>query len=266
MFFDPKLFTKEVRESCIPIAERMWELSQLARRSGLLALQLESNEEDIFLLKIGMELVADGESPGHIRHIMDNFIWMEHFEGYELLMRLFIREGICAIQMCDNPDTILRKMASLLGEEYGKLWLESKKRDPHSRMQLHDRFFKERPEKAEPGSQEFERFLMAMGRSNLERVSRKISPADAAAALKNCSRRCLLMYCDSLSLGRTDLLFEAFQGVDTSSLEDVKRSQDRVMKIIHKMDDSGDIILAHHYMNDEIIDSLAEMVSLYRSR
>lgn len=98
--------SKEDQETLIPIVKQLKELSEVASKSGLLALENElSNIKDPFL-NLGMQLIIDRVEAENVTDILDSDIYYNHSNGRELLKKIIIREGLLRIQAGDTPRNV----------------------------------------------------------------------------------------------------------------------------------------------------------------
>ena len=111
-------FTEADKEKCIPTINKIIELANIARREGVLALELEIEQEDNIFIKTAIEMILDGTAPETVEHILHNLILAESYSGSQLLDRLLVSEGVLAIQKGENPNIITLKLSAMLGEKY----------------------------------------------------------------------------------------------------------------------------------------------------
>lgn len=98
--------SKEDQETLIPIVKQLKELSEVAFKSGLLALENElSSIKDPFL-NLGMQLIIDRVEAENVTDILDSDIYYNHSNGRELLKKIIIREGLLRIQAGDTPRNV----------------------------------------------------------------------------------------------------------------------------------------------------------------
>lgn len=109
--------SREEKLECLPRIQRMMELSNISRRSGLLALEAELLKENNFLLKEGVMLVVDGSDPEFVEAVLLNHINASGKTGKELLESVIITYGTLAIQEGMNPRLIRCILLSYLGDD-----------------------------------------------------------------------------------------------------------------------------------------------------
>lgn len=98
--------SQEDQETLIPIVKQLKELSEVAAKSGLLALENElSNIKDPFL-NLGMQLLIDRVEADNVTDILDSDIYYNQSNGRELLKKIIIREGLLRIQAGDTPRNV----------------------------------------------------------------------------------------------------------------------------------------------------------------
>lgn len=111
MIRDLSLATKaacstEDQELLIPIVKQLQELSVIANKSGMLALEDEQkNIEDKFL-RLGLQLIIDRTEPENVKDVLDSDIYYNESNGRELLKKIIIREALLRIQAGDTPRNV----------------------------------------------------------------------------------------------------------------------------------------------------------------
>ena len=108
------------------VCKIIFELSNKARREGLLALEEElDNLGDVIpgvcgkALKEGLSLVVDGNECNAIEFILGNFFKVTEMMDIEKLCFMLVCTGIISIQQGDNPYLVARYLKSYLGFDVG---------------------------------------------------------------------------------------------------------------------------------------------------
>lgn len=114
--------SEEDQESLVPIVLQLKELSEMATKSGLLALENELSKIKDPFLNLGMELIIDKVEPENIRDVLDSDIYYNESNGRELLKKIIIREGILRIQAGDSPRNVLICTKIFLGKVPKDAW------------------------------------------------------------------------------------------------------------------------------------------------
>lgn len=98
--------SKEDQESLIEIVKQLKELSEVATKSGLLALENELMKIKDPFLNLGMQLIIDRVEPENVTAVLDSDIYYNESNGRELLKKIIIREGLLRIQAGDTPRNV----------------------------------------------------------------------------------------------------------------------------------------------------------------
>jgi len=114
---NPK-FTEQDRKTCLPIVEKMVELSKTARKEGLLALESKMYEEKNPFLKAALPFILEAYDSESVAEILANMILTGGFTGSELLSRLIMAQAVMGLQCGFSPKYIREGLLSMLGEEY----------------------------------------------------------------------------------------------------------------------------------------------------
>jgi hypothetical protein len=109
-------FTEADKEACLPLIQKLFMFSVISRRSGLLALGDEMENEGDAFLKKAVKLAMDDCRP--IENILNDAIEKENPTGVQLLKRLIITRGMAAIVDGVKPPNMASTFAALLGSKY----------------------------------------------------------------------------------------------------------------------------------------------------
>ena len=114
--------SEEDQESLVPIVLHLKELSELASKSGLLALEGVLNKVKDPFLNLGLQLIIDRIEPENITDILDSDIYYNPSNGRELLKKIIIREGLLRIQAGDTPRNVLICTKIFLSKVSSEAW------------------------------------------------------------------------------------------------------------------------------------------------
>lgn len=98
--------SKEDQESLIDIVKQLKELSEVATKSGLLALENELMKIKDPFLNLGLQLIIDKVEPENVTAVLDSDIYYNESNGRELLKKIIIREGLLRIQAGDTSRNV----------------------------------------------------------------------------------------------------------------------------------------------------------------
>lgn len=114
--------SEEDQKTLIPIVKQLKELSEVASKSGLLALENElPNIKDQFL-NLGMQLIIDRVEADNVQDVLDSDIYYNESNGRELLKKIIIREGLLRIQAGDTPRNVEICTRIFLGKVTKEAW------------------------------------------------------------------------------------------------------------------------------------------------
>ena len=114
--------TSEQKAEVADICKRLVEISETARREGLLA--LDEMAEEILesvptkngrLLNALLRLVIDGTDESVVSGIADNFIDSSADNDFDILSFIVIKRGVLSLQRGDNPFIMQRIFLSIAG-------------------------------------------------------------------------------------------------------------------------------------------------------
>lgn len=108
--------SEEDQLSLVPIVKQLQGLSEIANKSGMLALEDEQkNIEDRFL-RLGLQLIIDRTEPDNVKDVLDSDIYYNESNGRELLKKIIIREALLRIQEGDTPRNVKICTSIFLGK------------------------------------------------------------------------------------------------------------------------------------------------------
>lgn len=108
--------SKEDQESLIPIVQQLQKLSEIANKSGMLALEDEQSRLEDPFLKLGLQLIIDKTEPENVKDVLDSDIYYNESNGRELLKKIIIREALFRIQAGDSPRNVKICTSIFLGK------------------------------------------------------------------------------------------------------------------------------------------------------
>lgn len=110
----------EDKLECLEIVKYIIELSNIALKEGLLALEDESKKLRVNskLLKKGLELIVDGTEPEMVEKYFLNNLASNNYIGKEFLKNFLIFKGVCDIQQGIPFYNIIVDLSSYFGIEF----------------------------------------------------------------------------------------------------------------------------------------------------
>lgn len=115
-------FTKEEAEIAKKMGKQLYDLSNCARREGLLALDDKIAElptdtkSELFLVEL-LKLTIDGMDGCFVRYFGENLIANSELTESEVTLFSLVLDGVLSIQMGDNPRVLLQKLSTFFGIE-----------------------------------------------------------------------------------------------------------------------------------------------------
>lgn len=110
--------SEEERRRLLPLVDLAVQLSDTARRDGLLVLDDGIGViEDVFL-RTGLRLVVDGTDPDTIADLLTNMLHADQVRGADLLARMVAIVAVLGVQAGDNPYLLRLKLSAMLGSSF----------------------------------------------------------------------------------------------------------------------------------------------------
>ncbi len=232
-------FTDIEKQQAKKIILKIVELSEKARRYGLLSIENEyENIDDEFLI-FALRLVIDGVEPEMIESILMTNIRFSKLTGVELLKRLIICDGALLLQDGCNPRLMLTKLSMFLGD-YGFSLLnnEDLSQNVASFLKLIEN------KKANSGyNEKFDSVMIKLNGFALQRLFREIAITDFIPILSGCSGGVIAKVFNNLS---KDVQFDIYSllenKIENYNSRECEEAQKSVMLIIKRLRELGEIV------------------------
>ena len=231
------------REACFSAVARMLELSNLARMSGILALEAEAETDPDAFIRTGLELLVDGTDPETVEQVMRNLILSGDHSDTELLRRLVLAEGVVGIQQGENPRILAVRMASMLGE----LYLERAKSAATVDLTAYEytRVIHERG--ALPESAEFEEMFRQLSRRDIQLVLRTVGDTGLITdALAGCGAEIFYKITENVSNNIRTRICRDIVSFDENA-EFYLQAQQVLMNVVKELQGTGEVIFPKEY-------------------
>jgi hypothetical protein len=226
--------SQEERQQCVELAADMVDLATKGRRSGLMALMQEAEENPSFLLRKGLQLILDGVKPDIVREILEFHIGAGNYSGRELLERCLILEGVLALQNGVHPKIVKELMMSLLGED-GQKGFEAKfdqKDDQEFKAFLQN--IKDTHPPSAP-AKKLDKAINKMTGSEIHLFLKEINTTDLARAIKDLGGKTQLKILSSMPKRAASMLQHEIECIDSVDETEMQTVYEKVETIIAEL-------------------------------
>ena len=112
-------FTDEEKDAALPMAIKMVNLGVATRANGIMSLE-EITADEIDFIRIGANLLLEGQGPVMVERVLQNYILAGNYEGVDLLERLIITQGMAVMAEVSFHGWFVSAhiVGSMLGEAY----------------------------------------------------------------------------------------------------------------------------------------------------
>ena len=231
-------FTKEDREACVPLIKKLVELSNEARRAGILALEAQITDDENMFLRTALEMVIDGCDPEIVRITLSNIIKYGAHTPRELLERTIMEQGVLAIQLGTNPRYIAMQLYAILGEDYLHL-AKNCFSDFNFLYQFLDKY---KTKEALPVCTDFEEKILELGNRDIQLLERNTDHHWIAVSLLGCSKICIGSFLENLSRQKMLILCEEIERFENCGQQYILDAQKVVVKKIDYFYKTGEMI------------------------
>ena len=111
-------FTKKDKDACLPLVDVLVNCANIARVSGVLALDEYALKQRNDFLRFAVGLVTDGTDPELLEDVLKTLTAADNHTGKALLERVLITKGVLAVQAGFNPKFVEIGLLGILGENY----------------------------------------------------------------------------------------------------------------------------------------------------
>ncbi len=236
-------FSDADKEECFPVIFRIIDLSKLARMKGILALELEMENEQNFFLKTAIELVVDGTDPKLVKEILQSIIVSGKYSGAQLLSRLIIAEGILSMQQGENPRIVELKLSALLGESYIQQINEKLSEREFGVTKFHNFLRTLKGKEALQESLKFEELLLKLDKRSIQTIFRNLSIQCLVAALYGCSASLIYKVSENFSMNVCKMICDEWEFAKNTSKQTIVSCQEEIIKKVNLLVSQGEIIL-----------------------
>lgn len=237
----------EKKRECITLISKIVELSEIARREGLLAIEDILDTMTHPLLIKGMELVIDGTEPDVVKTILSNYINFGGAKGKVLLEQCLVCEGVLSIQAGDNPKVIREKLVACLGgldSQGSKNWsflteVESKfKEDEHRKLDNYLAKMKNKGPYSE-NTKILDEFVPQLSQEQIMVILREIDSTSLAVALSGASGKVITKIFNSVSEAYKPFLKDDLERCFNSPVKEIIDNQSRILTIYNNLKEHG---------------------------
>lgn len=238
----------EEKKEFLPLVEYMIEMTEMARRDGILRLEAELPDMSPPLLRKGMEMAVDGNDPVLIHKVLYYNAVCGGAKGKELFGNVLIIEGVHAIQEGQNPRMVKQVLFSLFGEEfmeeavkYQDSFMRSARLDKVAAAVQEGR---DRP--AEPPCTLLEEPVDGIHPISLQILLAQLDNDELALALAKASGKTRKKFLHSMGIGRACDIVDKIADYEKSATEQavqyMVKAQESIRGKIEKMFETGQAV------------------------
>jgi AraC-like DNA-binding protein len=224
--------------------DKILELSERARHSGILSLESEITEVQPEFFKKSIQMLIDGIEPESIRKILLNYALCGGCTGKELLRRIVILEGVIAIQQGVHPVIIREMLSSYFGEDYMGELKTHFGQDEESQRQKFEAYLSKIQNKPVYSKETslLEEPLARMDNRSLQRLLRDIDICSLATAASGSSGSIQTRILKNVSKRSIISLIDEIEAMDSLYVSNIIDSQRQILETLISLKNHGDVI------------------------
>lgn len=233
------------KKEALSTLEKVLELSEKAKHSGLLSLEPEIDRVQPEIFKKSIQLLIDGIEPESSKEILLNYTLCGGYKGKDLLIRILIIEGILAIQQGIHTLILREKLFSFFGDDFIGEIHKHFCLDSESQLKKLEAFITKNQNKPVFSKETslLEEPLGRMDKRSLQRLLREIDAVTLAAAISGASGKTLTKLLKNVSIKLAVILIDEIEPVGTTIISEIADSQIQVLETMHSLRNQGDIVI-----------------------
>lgn len=250
VMYDMKIYERLVcssaeKKEALNIMDKVLQLSQKAKKSGLLVLEPEIDVAESNFLKKSIQMLIDGTEPKTLKEILLGYTLCSNLRGKELLIRILIIEGVLAIQQGVHPLILREKLSSFFGEDFISEINRHFCLDSESQLKRIEAFIainQDKPVLARETSL-LEEPLARMDNRSLQRLLREIDGCTIISAICGSSGKTQAKVLKNVSKKLAVMLIDEMDAIDAPIISEVADSQKQILETMHSLRNQGDIVI-----------------------
>ncbi len=231
------------KKEALSILDKILELSDKAKCSGLLSLEQEIDAVQPEIFKKSIQMLIDGIEPESLREILMNYTLCGGYKGKELLIRIVIIEGILAIQQGVQPLILQEKLSSFFGEDFICDIQKHFGLDSESQLKKIDTFIIKNQGKPVFSKETslLEDPLARMDNRSLQRLLRDIDAVTLTIAISGASGKTQAKTLKNVSRKMAVMLIDEIENLGTHNTSEITDYQKRILETMHNLRKQGEI-------------------------
>ena len=224
-------------EECYKLVKKIINLSEKARKQGLLSLEDDISGLESNFFQKGLQLVVDGTDPEIIKHMLEIQIFARGHRGKELLENCIIYEGVLAIQEGYNPRIVEEILLSFFSGEFQQERVKQTSEKYRSRLSELSK------DSSDFIYSEFEDLFLNLDDKAVQKVLREVDTYCLGLAMFHLADPVKYKILKNMSEAAGIMLLEDMDYRGEISEKQSKEEQDKLFRIIAKLEEQGEIIV-----------------------
>ncbi len=249
IMYDMKIYedlkcSHDEKSEVLGTLDKILELSEMARQSGLLSLESAIDEVQPEFFKKSVQMLIDGIEPESIKTILLNYALCGGYKGKKLLVRIVIMEGIIAIQQGVHPVIVRELLSSYFGEDFIEDIRKHFGLDKESQRIKIESFMFNNQDKGVTAKDTglLEEPFARLDNRSLQRLLREIEIYTLASAISGSSGSTQAQVLKNVSQKSAISLINEIETKESTSVTNIIESQKQVLETMISLRNQGDII------------------------
>lgn len=250
MMYDTNIYEKlacsfDDKNEALNTLDKVLELSEKAKCSGLLSLEQEIDIVELDIFKKSIQMLIEGMAPESLREILMNYILCSGYKGKELLIRILIIEGILAIQQGIHTLVLREKLSSYFGEAFISEIEKHFGLDRDSQfVKIDTSIFKNQDKPClSKETSLLEEPLGRIDNRSLQRLLREIDIVTLITAISGASGKTYTKVLNNISKKLAVIIIDETGQAATPIISEIIECQKQILEIMHGLRNQGDIII-----------------------
>ena len=243
--YERLLCSNDEKTEALSTLDKVLQLSEKAKISGLLSLEPEIDIVELEFFKKSIQMLIDGVEPEALKEILLNYTLCGNYRGKELLIRIIIIEGILAIQQGVHPGILREKLSSFFGEDFISEIGRHFGLDSESQLKRMETFISASQDKPVLSKETslLEEPLGRMDNRSLQRLLREIDEYTIITAISGSSGKIHAKVLKNVSKKLAAVLIDELGAMDATIVSGIADSQKQILETMHSLRNQGDIVI-----------------------
>lgn len=222
------------KRDCLALISDIIYLANSARNYGLLSLGKAAEENQLFLLRKGLQLALDGVKTSTARTILELYIFSADYTGKDLLERCIILEGVIGILEGMHPKLLKELLLSFLGEADHDRYKEEFDIEEIEKLEAYLKDVEKKPAASESAA-ELSKLLQSLDDTATTQFLQDINTDELATVIADLNGDVQIKLFNNLPKRGAFLMLDAIKQQNSLDAREMEEALEKVVAIINEL-------------------------------